>query len=98
MKLLADGKSRADVYGQLLPGYLRSQDGPVPGAMCRVLPGAATDEAGESEGVELLASLLTQILIAGSDPAFRLINRLARLTSESPEGNTIGAPRLKTES
>ncbi len=61
-KLLADGKSRADVYGRLLPGYLATKTGLSP-AQCAEYCSVrvAQPDATEAEGIELL----TQILIAG---------------------------------
>ncbi|MGD0629017.1 MAG: phage portal protein [Terracidiphilus sp.] len=61
MKLLADGKSRVTVYGQLLPGYLTAKTGLSPSQCAEYCQARAQTEAGESEGVELLASLLTRI-------------------------------------
>ena len=58
-KLLADGKSRADVYAKLLPGYLRDKAG-LSAVKCAEY--CAQRLAGASEdGVELL----TKLLIAG---------------------------------
>jgi HK97 family phage portal protein len=61
LKLLADGKSRADVYTKLLPGYLAAKTG-LPAVQCAEYCQArmSQPEAGELEGVELLASLLTK--------------------------------------
>jgi HK97 family phage portal protein len=62
MKLLADGKSRADVYGKLLPGYLASKTGLSAvhcGEYCQTR--LAQPDAGEAEGIELLAGLLEKI-------------------------------------
>jgi HK97 family phage portal protein len=61
LKLLADGKSRADVYTKLLPGYLAAKTG-LAAVQCVEYCTArmAQPEAGELEGVELLASLLTK--------------------------------------
>lgn len=59
MKLLADGKSRADVYGKLLPSYLASKTGLSPvqcAEYCR-----ARAEQPEGDGVELLAELLQRV-------------------------------------
>lgn len=61
MKLLADGKSRATVYGQLLHGYLSAKTGLSPAQCAEYCQARLEAEAGESEGVELLASLLTRI-------------------------------------
>lgn len=61
MKLLADGKSRAAVYGQLLPGYLTAKTGLSPARCAEYCQARLQTEAGESEGVELLASLLTRV-------------------------------------
>jgi hypothetical protein len=62
MRLLADGKDRADVYGKLLPGYLASKTG-LPAVHCAEYCQARMSQpgSGEPEGVELL----TRILIAG---------------------------------
>jgi hypothetical protein len=61
LKLLADGKSRADVYTKLLPGYLAAKTG-LSAVECAEYCQArmSQPEAGELEGVELLASLLTK--------------------------------------
>ena len=61
MKLLADGKSRADVYGQLLPGYLAAKTGLSPAQCAEYCQARHQADAGESEGVELLARLLTRV-------------------------------------
>ena len=61
MKLLADGKSRAAVYGQLLPGYLTAKTGLSPAQCAEYCQARLQTEAGESEGVVLLASLLTKV-------------------------------------
>lgn len=61
MKLLADGKGRADVYTKLLPGYLSAKTG-LPAVQCaEYCQARLQSEAGEAEGVELLAGLLTRI-------------------------------------
>jgi len=61
MKLLADGKSRADVYTKLLPGYLAAKTG-LPAVQCaEYCQTRMQAEANEPEGVELLASLLTRV-------------------------------------
>jgi hypothetical protein len=57
-KLLSDGKAAADVYGKLLPAYLRDKAG-LSTAKCAEYCNARL--AGAADGVELL----TQILIAG---------------------------------
>ena len=60
MKLLSDGKSRADVYGKLLPGYLANKTG-LSAAHCAEYCRARLDtETGELEGIELLANFLTK--------------------------------------
>jgi HK97 family phage portal protein len=61
-KLLADGKSRADVYTKLLPGYLGAKTG-LSAVHCAEYCQArlAQPEAGELEGVDLLAALLTRV-------------------------------------
>jgi len=61
MKLLADGKSRADVYAKLLPGYLTAKTGLSTAQVAEYCQVRVQTEAGESEGIELLAGLLTQI-------------------------------------
>ena len=61
MKLLADGKSRADVYTKLLPGYLTAKTGLSPAQCAEYCQARLQTEAEESEGVELLASLLTRV-------------------------------------
>jgi HK97 family phage portal protein len=58
-KLLADGKSAADVYMKLLPGYLTAKTGLSPskcGEYC-----AARMAQPDSDGIELLTEMLTQI-------------------------------------
>lgn len=62
VKLLADGKSRADVYTKLLPGYLSTKTG-LSTAHCVEYCQArlAQTDAGEAEGIELLATLLTRV-------------------------------------
>ena len=61
MKLLADGKSRADVYTKLLPGYLANKTG-LSAVQCAEYCQARlqAEDASEQEGVELL----TKVLIA----------------------------------
>ncbi len=60
-KLLADGKSLADVYTRLLPGYLTAKTG-LSAAQCAEYCSARLHaDAGEPEGIELLAGLLTQV-------------------------------------
>jgi len=61
-KLLADGKSRADVYGKLLPGYLATKTG-LSVAQCAEYCQARLSQTdpSEQEGVELLAGLLTRV-------------------------------------
>lgn len=54
-KLLADGKAPADVYGKLLPGYLRDKAG-LSAVKCAEY--CAARLAGASDGVELLKKLL----------------------------------------
>jgi HK97 family phage portal protein len=61
MKLLADGKSRADVYTKLLPGYLAAKTGLSALQCAEYCQARLQTEAGEPEGVELLASLLTKV-------------------------------------
>jgi HK97 family phage portal protein len=61
MKLLADGKSAADVYTKLLPGYLAAKTGLSPLLCAEYCAARVNSEAGEADGVELLASLLTRI-------------------------------------
>ncbi len=57
-KLLADGKSRADVYTKLLPGYLAAKTG-LSAMQCAEYCAARLEaEAGETEGIELLSGLL----------------------------------------
>jgi phage portal protein BeeE len=58
-KLLADGKSRADVYAKLLPGYLRDKAG-LSAVRCAEYCSARLSSA-DSDGLELL----TKLLIAG---------------------------------
>ena len=59
MKLLADGKSRADVYTKLLPGYLAAKTG-LPAVQCaEYCQARMADEL--VDGTELLASLLTKV-------------------------------------
>jgi HK97 family phage portal protein len=57
-RLLADGKSTQDVYGKMLPAYLRDKAG-LPAAKCAEY--CAARMTGSADGVELL----TQFLIAG---------------------------------
>lgn len=61
MKLLADGKSRADVYTKLLPGYLANKTG-LSAVQCAeyCTTRLHAEDASEQEGVELL----TRVLIA----------------------------------
>jgi len=59
-KLLADGKSRADVYTKLLPGYLRDKAG-LSLVKCAEYCSARLGASDTSDGVELL----TKLLIAG---------------------------------
>jgi phage portal protein BeeE len=61
MKLLADGKSRADVYGKLLPGYLANKTGLSAMQCAEYCQARLQTEAGESEGIELLTELLTRV-------------------------------------
>jgi hypothetical protein len=61
MKLLADGKSRADVYAKLLPGYLAAKTGLSPAQCAEYCQARLEADAGEPEGVELLARLLTKV-------------------------------------
>jgi len=58
-KLLADGKSRADVYGKLLPSYLASKTG-LSVVQCAEYCRARAEQpdASEQDGVELLAEML----------------------------------------
>lgn len=58
-KLLADGKSRADVYTKLLPGYLAAKTG-LSAVSCAEYC-AARLEADNEDGTELLAALLTKV-------------------------------------
>lgn len=60
--LLADGKSRADVYTKLLPGYLAAKTG-LSAVQCAEYCQARLSQpsADEAEGIELLAGLLTRI-------------------------------------
>jgi HK97 family phage portal protein len=58
-KLLSDGKSRADVYAKLLPGYLRDKAG-LSAVKCAEYCSARLSSA-DSDGVEML----TKLLIAG---------------------------------
>ncbi len=62
LKLLADGKSRADVYTKLLPGYLATKTG-LSAVQCAEYCQARMSQlqAGELEGVELLAGLLQKV-------------------------------------
>jgi hypothetical protein len=61
-KLLADGKSRADVYTKLLPGYLAAKTG-LSAVQCAKYCQArlSQPDSNEPEGVELLASFLTRV-------------------------------------
>jgi HK97 family phage portal protein len=60
-KLLADGKSRADVYTKLLPGYLAAKTGLSAMQCAEYCAARLQTEANELEGTELLASLLTKV-------------------------------------
>jgi HK97 family phage portal protein len=60
-KLLADGKSRADVYTKLLPGYLIAKTGLPTPACADYCAARLHSEANEPEGVAMLAALLTKI-------------------------------------
>jgi HK97 family phage portal protein len=61
IKLLADGKSRADVYAKLLPGYLTAKTG-LSAVQCAEYCQARLSQPEDGElGVELLASLLTKV-------------------------------------
>jgi hypothetical protein len=57
--LLADGKSPVDVYGKLLPGYIRDKTGMTP-AQCAEYCQARLSQP-DDDGVDLL----TKLLIAG---------------------------------
>jgi HK97 family phage portal protein len=59
-KLLADGKSRADVYTKLLPGYLVAKTG-LSTVLCAEYCAARLADPDESDGAELLAGLLTKV-------------------------------------
>lgn len=61
MKLLADGKSRADVYTKLLPGYLAAKTGMSAAQCAEYCQARLNAEAGEQEGIERLAGLLTTV-------------------------------------
>lgn len=61
MKLLADGKSRADVYGKLLPGYLAAKTGLSASVCAEYCQARLNADAGEQEGIERLAELLTRV-------------------------------------
>ena len=56
MKLLSDGKSRADVYTKLLPGYLANKTG-LSAAKCAEYCQARLEQP-DGDGVELLAQIL----------------------------------------
>jgi len=58
-KLLADGKTRADVYTKLLPGYLAAKTG-LSAGMCAEYCQARLQDPDE-DGVELLAAMLTKV-------------------------------------
>jgi HK97 family phage portal protein len=59
LKLLSDGKSRADVYGKLLPGYLASKTG-LSAMECAEYCRTRLEhpDATEADGVEMLAQIL----------------------------------------
>ncbi len=57
-KLLADGKSRVDVYTKLLPGYLSAKTGMSPTQCAEYCAARLHAESSELEGVEILAGLL----------------------------------------
>lgn len=61
-KLIADGKSRADVYTKLLPGFLTNKTG-MTATQCAEYCQArlSQPEASEQDGIELLAELLTRV-------------------------------------
>jgi HK97 family phage portal protein len=58
-KLLADGKTRADVYTKLLPGYLAAKTG-LSAGMCAEYCQARLQDPNE-DGTELLAGMLTKV-------------------------------------
>lgn len=58
-KLLADGKTRADVYTKLLPGYLAAKTG-LSAGMCAEYCQARLQDPDE-DGAELLAAMLTKV-------------------------------------
>jgi hypothetical protein len=58
MKLLGDGKSRATVYTQLLPGYLAAKAGLSALQCAEYCQARLQAEAGELEGIELLVTFL----------------------------------------
>ena len=58
MKLLADGKSRADVFTKLLPGYLASKTGMSAAQCAEYCQARLQQDATEVEAVELLAQIL----------------------------------------
>jgi HK97 family phage portal protein len=60
-KLLADGKSRVDVYTKLLPGYLTAKTGLSAIQCAEYCHARLQAEGDESVGVELLAGLLTKV-------------------------------------
>jgi hypothetical protein len=61
-KLLADGKSLADVYGKLLPGYLVAKTG-MTALQCAEYCQArlSQPETSEQDGMTLLAELLSRV-------------------------------------
>lgn len=62
MKLLADGKSREDVYAKLFPSYLASKTG-LTAVQCAEYCQArlAEPDATEQDGMELLAEMLSRV-------------------------------------
>jgi HK97 family phage portal protein len=61
-RLLSDGKERADVYTRLLPPFLAAKTGLSSLACAEYCQARLADQdAGEPEGVELLARMLTQV-------------------------------------
>ena len=62
MKLLNDGKPRADVYAKLLPGYLQAKTG-LSAVVCEdyCTRRAALPTSDEAEGIALLCDLLQKV-------------------------------------
>jgi HK97 family phage portal protein/HK97 family phage major capsid protein len=79
-KLLADGKSRADVYGKLLPGYLAAKTGL--SSMRGVLPSTVIATRRRGDGRRPVTRRVTHSSLIAGWSRVLLNHRLARNTSE----------------